>query len=163
MGGTADIYKYRHEHGDNVPHVVPAGKDNPMGKYALRLSNPTYLIHGTDDPVGIGRRSSGGCIRLYPQDIEQLFAMVKVGTEVRISTPHTRQQLKIIKSILKLILPLYEQRILWRGNMTAALDAVKALGNEYQPYVNWSKVKQIVYGAFGRAFCGRYDPGMEIF
>jgi L,D-transpeptidase ErfK/SrfK len=67
-----------------LPAVVPPGPDNPMGTHALRLSNGTVLIHGTDVPWGIGRRVSHGCIRLYPEDIVELFRLVPVNTAVKI-------------------------------------------------------------------------------
>jgi len=67
-----------------LPAVVPPGPDNPMGTHALRLSRRTVLIHGTDVPWGIGRRVSHGCIRLYPEDIVELFALVPIHTRVTI-------------------------------------------------------------------------------
>jgi L,D-transpeptidase ErfK/SrfK len=70
--------------GDPLPKVVPPGPDNPLGKFALRLGLPTYLIHGTNQPYGVGMRVSHGCLRLYPEDIEELFDRVAVGTPVRI-------------------------------------------------------------------------------
>ena len=70
--------------GKILPDVVPAGPDNPLGQYAMRLSMPGYLIHGTNKPGGIGVRSSSGCIRMYPEDIEALFHKTKIGTKVRI-------------------------------------------------------------------------------
>ena len=63
---------------------MKAGPDNPLGAYALTLSLPSYLIHGTNKPAGVGMRSSHGCIRLYPEDIEALFSRVPRGTAVRI-------------------------------------------------------------------------------
>jgi len=63
---------------------VPPGPDNPLGKFALRLSLPGYLIHGTNRPYGIGMRVTHGCVRLYPEDIEALFDSVSVDTPVRI-------------------------------------------------------------------------------
>ncbi len=77
----------RREHraaGDPLPAVVPPGPDNPLGRYALRLAVPGYLIHGTNKPGGIGMRVSHGCIQLFPEDIEPLFKKVAVGTPVRI-------------------------------------------------------------------------------
>jgi len=68
-----------------LPAVVPPGPDNPLGRYALRLSNPNYLIHGTNKPLGIGRRVSHGCIRLYPEDIKVLYNLVPIGTPVYIT------------------------------------------------------------------------------
>ncbi|MEE4145594.1 MAG: L,D-transpeptidase family protein, partial [Halieaceae bacterium] len=60
----------RREHaaeGDPLPAVVPPGPDNPLGEYAMRLSMPSYLIHGTNKPWGVGMRVSHGCIRMYPE------------------------------------------------------------------------------------------------
>lgn len=64
--------------------VVPPGPDNPLGAYALDLGWPSYLIHGTNNVWGIGRRVSRGCIRMYPAHIEALFARVPRGTPVNV-------------------------------------------------------------------------------
>lgn len=77
----------RREHaaeGDPLPAKVGPGPDNPLGAYAMRLGFPGYLIHGTNRPDGIGMRVSHGCVQLFPEDIESLFAQVPVGTPVRI-------------------------------------------------------------------------------
>jgi L,D-transpeptidase ErfK/SrfK len=68
----------------DLPRAVPPGPDDPLGRYALRLGWPDYLIHGTNKPDGIGRRVSHGCIHLYPADIKRLFVQVPIGTEVRV-------------------------------------------------------------------------------
>lgn len=73
------------EEDPSLPPVVPPGPDNPLGEFALRLSNPAYLIHGTNRPLGIGRRVSHGCIRMYPGDIARLYRAVEPGTPVRIA------------------------------------------------------------------------------
>jgi L,D-transpeptidase ErfK/SrfK len=70
--------------GEELPEVVPAGPDNPLGAYALRLGLPGYLIHGTNKPYGVGMRVTHGCVRLLPEDIEQLYSRVTVGTRVQI-------------------------------------------------------------------------------
>jgi L,D-transpeptidase ErfK/SrfK len=60
--------------------LIPGGDpDNPLGRFRMRLSLPLYGIHGTNIPWGVGMEVSHGCIRLYPEDIERLFAMVPVG------------------------------------------------------------------------------------
>jgi L,D-transpeptidase ErfK/SrfK len=69
---------------DGYPARVEPGPDNPLGEHALTLGWPGYLIHGTNDPRGVGRHSSRGCIRLYPKDIAWLFARVAPGTKVRV-------------------------------------------------------------------------------
>lgn len=66
------------------PAVIPPGPDNPLGDYWLELSARGYGIHGTNKPLGVGRRVSHGCIRLYPEDIRDLFHRVPTGTTVRI-------------------------------------------------------------------------------
>ena len=70
--------------GRRLPAVVPPGPDNPMGSRAMRLTLPSYLIHGTNRPEGVGMRVTAGCIRMYPEDVEALYEQVAVGTEVRI-------------------------------------------------------------------------------
>ena len=77
----------REEHaamGDPLPAVVPPGPDNPLGHYVLKLDMPGYLIHGTNQPYGVGMRVSHGCVRLYPENIEFLFPEVANGTDVAI-------------------------------------------------------------------------------
>ena len=67
-----------------LPAVVPPGPDNPLGLHMLRLGIPggAYLIHGTNNPIAVGMAITHGCIRMYPEDIEELFPMVPVGTPV---------------------------------------------------------------------------------
>jgi lipoprotein-anchoring transpeptidase ErfK/SrfK len=63
---------------------MPPGPDNPLGTHAMYLSWPAYLIHGTHDTRKIGRPSSDGCIGLFNPQIEELFALTEVGTQVRV-------------------------------------------------------------------------------
>src|SRR3954462_1142849 len=66
-----------------LPHVIPGGSPgNPMGPRALTLSGGEYAIHGTNKPSSIGTFASYGCIRMYNQDIVDLFDRVSVGTPV---------------------------------------------------------------------------------
>lgn len=67
-----------------LPVSVPPGPENPMGSHALYLGFPTVAIHGTNKPYGIGRRVSSGCIRMFPEDITQIYDMVPAGTRVTV-------------------------------------------------------------------------------
>ena len=58
--------------------------DNPLGQYMFRLGWPSYLIHGTNKPYGVGMRSSHGCMRLYPEDIAVFFDLIPIGTKVTV-------------------------------------------------------------------------------
>ncbi len=68
----------------DLPDRVPPGPENPLGGYIIRFSRLQYGIHGTNRPWGVGRRVSHGCIRLYPEDIAQLFPLVPVGALIQI-------------------------------------------------------------------------------
>jgi L,D-transpeptidase ErfK/SrfK len=90
----------------DLPQVVPAGPDNPMGRHALYLAWPQYAVHGTNQPWGIGRHVSRGCIRLYPEDIEALFGLTKIGTKVTV----VDQPAKLAWSQGKLYLEIHPSR-----------------------------------------------------
>lgn len=80
------IRKEYREKGIDLPTIVPAGPDNPLGNYAMRLAYGIgeYLIHGTNKDFGIGLRVSSGCIRMDPKDIDWLFPKVNLGEKVRV-------------------------------------------------------------------------------
>jgi L,D-transpeptidase ErfK/SrfK len=80
------VRKEHEERGDPLPKVVPAGPDNPLGNFAMRLGvgSGSYLIHGTNNPVAVGMAVTHGCIRMYPEDVAALFPLVPVGTKVRL-------------------------------------------------------------------------------
>ncbi|HRI77676.1 MAG TPA: L,D-transpeptidase family protein [Alphaproteobacteria bacterium] len=67
-----------------LPRMVSPGISNPLGTHALYLGWPTFLIHGSNKPWGIGRRVSSGCMRMYPEDVVSFFGMVPVGTRVAV-------------------------------------------------------------------------------
>lgn len=80
----ASIAEDHRKKGDPLPAMIPPGPLNPLGEYALYLSKSGYLIHGTNKPASIGLRATNGCVRLYPEDIKQLFETTPVKTQVRI-------------------------------------------------------------------------------
>jgi L,D-transpeptidase ErfK/SrfK len=80
----ASIAKAHLKKGDPLPAKVLPGPENPLGEYALYLSAPTYLIHGTNKPASIGLRATNGCIRLYPEDIKRLYENTPVKSPVSI-------------------------------------------------------------------------------
>lgn len=138
------IREARAKEGVFIPKEVPPGPDNPLGDYAMRLSNHTYLIHGTNDPSGVGRRSSAGCIRMYPEDIKSLFELTSRGTSVRIINYPYKAGWQDNKLYLETHLPL--------GGILAELDPDhkdaeqvinKAISQRGAAYVNWTKAKAI--------------------
>jgi lipoprotein-anchoring transpeptidase ErfK/SrfK len=72
----------RHDH-PNLPNVVPGGSPrNPMGVAAMALAGGEYAIHGTNQPGSIGHFVSYGCIRMFNEDVADLYSRVDVGTKV---------------------------------------------------------------------------------
>jgi L,D-transpeptidase ErfK/SrfK len=59
---------------------IPPGPDNPLGKYAIKTSIPGILIHSTTKPWSIYSFASHGCIRVYPDQMEEFFKEVTVNT-----------------------------------------------------------------------------------
>ena len=78
------------ERNPDLPTYVPAGPENPMGSHALYLGWTHYAIHGTNDPASIGRASTSGCIRLFPEHIAWLYERVELGTPVHVVREHER-------------------------------------------------------------------------
>jgi lipoprotein-anchoring transpeptidase ErfK/SrfK len=67
----------------HLPLFIPGGSPrNPMGAAALGLSRGNYAIHGTNDPGSIGRFVSHGCIRMFNEDVLDLYSRVHLGTDV---------------------------------------------------------------------------------
>ncbi|TAL34062.1 MAG: LysM peptidoglycan-binding domain-containing protein [Alphaproteobacteria bacterium] len=67
-----------------LPASIPPGAANPLGTHAMYLGWPTFLIHGSNKPWGIGRRVSSGCMRMYPEDIITMFNTTPVGMRVTV-------------------------------------------------------------------------------
>lgn len=113
-----------------LPQVVPPGPDNPLGSHALRLSLPSYLIHGTNRPWAVGRRATHGCIRLYPEEIPELFKLVEVGTPVSIIF----QPIKVASLDDRVFIEVHrDQAFLTNDNMsvnyhTSAVDILRKRG-----------------------------------
>jgi lipoprotein-anchoring transpeptidase ErfK/SrfK len=68
--------------GHILPETMEGGLDNPLGARAMYLGNTEYRIHGTNQPSSIGKAMSSGCIRMANEDVEDLYAHVKIGTRV---------------------------------------------------------------------------------
>ena len=69
-----------------LPRWVPGGHPmNPLGVRALYLGSSAYRIHGTDAPWTIGTAVSKGCIRMYNQDVLDLYPRVPIGAKVTVT------------------------------------------------------------------------------
>jgi L,D-transpeptidase ErfK/SrfK len=138
--------QYQKETGEILPKEFAHGPENPLGNYAMRLSNPMYLLHGTNDPSGIGRRTSSGCIRMYPEDIKRLFHMVSEGTHLRIVNQPYKAGWHDNELYLEAHLPLQEQQERLQGSLEPAKQAIhKVMANhdEQNIAIDWTKALKV--------------------
>ena len=133
------IRRWRAKQGVEIPKVWPAGPDNPLGQYAMRLSNPTYMIHGTNQPDGVGRRVSSGCIRLYPEDIEKLFKNVPMDTRVRLINQSYKAGFYRGHLMVESHLPLQESTKLISRSPSELVPIKKVIKGK-KVKINWSKL-----------------------
>ncbi|MBP3194342.1 MAG: L,D-transpeptidase family protein [Cardiobacteriaceae bacterium] len=154
----------RREHaaqGDILPAVVPAGPDNPLGLFAMRLSAQGYLLHGTNKPDGVGMRVSHGCIRMYPEGIEELFQMATVGTKVTI----IKQEMKIGMYGDELYLeyhpPISEDNISPETAMHRAIEKVHQEAAKHGWTVEEDLIRAVVNEASGMPVAVSYSTGVS--
>jgi L,D-transpeptidase ErfK/SrfK len=145
----ASVLKEYAEKGEPLEPIVPPGLDNPLGTHAMRLSLPSYLIHGTNKAYGVGMRVSHGCVRLYPEDIARLFAEVPLGTKVHIiNEPYVvgwRNGLLYLDAHS----PITQDTVPW-GKRFAALERAltEKVGNR-AVVVDWSRTRRVAEATRG--------------
>ncbi len=123
--------------------VVPAGPDNPLGRYAMRLSLSGYLIHGTNRPVGVGMQVTHGCIRMYPEDIEWLFPQVPVGTPVTIINQPYKFGWVGNDLYLEVHPPLQDDKLTRERAMTVLTEEYVQVTHDRPAHVNWRLVEDV--------------------
>lgn len=135
--------------GDPLPDVVPAGPDNPLGRYAMRLGVPGYLIHSTNKPFGVGMRVSHGCVRMYPTDIERLFPMIETGVSVAI----VYQPIKVGWFENTLYIEIYpelaDKRTSFADRLAQAMDLIQKANNDSIPVLNSVALREALTTANG--------------
>jgi L,D-transpeptidase ErfK/SrfK len=137
----------RKEHeaaGDPLPKIVMAGPDNPLGAFAMRLGNRDYLIHGTNKPYGVGMRVSHGCIRLYPEDIEALFAEVSLKTPVNIINQPYKIGVKDNVIYLEAHPFLDEDTQKYENNLTSVVALIIEISNDKDYELDWSAAYEAI-------------------
>ncbi len=137
----------REEHaaeGHPLPDRIGPGPDDPLGDFALKLSLPSYLIHGTNKPWGVGMRVSHGCIRLYPEDIEALFKIVPVGTPVRIVDQPYKVGLRNGNIYLEAHPYLKIDANKFEDNLTSVVGMIVKMTSEGDYRVNWDLARKVI-------------------
>lgn len=131
------------QNGKELPAQVPAGPNNPLGRYALTTGFENIVIHGSPWPQGIGVRSSHGCLRMNNADVEELYSMVKVNTPVRI----IHQAVKIGKSgedlFLEAHVPVDEQEYTETFTVQQQLQDIMNRYGKEKVSVRWDVVEKL--------------------
>lgn len=137
--------------GEPPPTVVPPGPDNPLGRHAILLGLPSYLIHGTNQPDGVGMRASRGCIRMFPEDIESLYERVPSGTQVNIIDQPFKVGWTADGALYAQSFPQLEenQGSTFEPLLNAMERLANAFGEERQP-VDYAQLRRVVENPDGR-------------
>ena len=137
--------------GEPIPEIVPPGPDNPLGQFALRLgiTSGSYLIHGTNRPYGVGMRVTHGCMRMYPEDIESLFAQINVGTAVQIVNQPIKAGWLADKLFLEVHSPLDEDESGKERLLETALEVIHNTIKDRPVVVSGYAIKQAVKEQLG--------------
>ncbi|MBE0463308.1 MAG: L,D-transpeptidase family protein [Halomonadaceae bacterium] len=144
------------ERGDPAPAVVPPGPDNPLGEHAILLAMPSYLIHGTNRPDGVGMRVSRGCIRMYPEDIKSLYERLPSGTKVNLMDAPFKAGWAADGTLFVQSYPQLEENVGDFEPLLAAIERVDAL-TEDQVEVDYEQVKRAVESPDGN-FVALHGP-----
>ena len=142
----------RREHaqkGDPLPRVVPAGPDNPLGEYAMRLGIAGYLIHGTNKPYGVGMEVSHGCVRLYPEDISRLFKQTPTGTQVRLVDQPYLTAWEGDKLFLQVYPPVHKNKKQTERLVRTLMARLRRIERDSRQAIDWRKVETVLGRAEG--------------
>jgi L,D-transpeptidase ErfK/SrfK len=144
----------RKEHaaaGDPLPPKVGPGPDNPLGAYAMRLAagNGTYLIHGTNNPIAVGLAVTHGCIRMYPDDVAQLFPLIPVGTPVRLINVPVKVAWVDGELLLEAHPPVDAQGQSFEPNIDQFSDLLKAAVGDTTVAIHWDYAREVLQKADG--------------
>lgn len=145
----ASVRRENRELGYPDPSVVPPGPDNPLGKYVLKLGIPGYLIHGTNQPYGVGMRVSHGCVRLYPENIELLYELVDRGEKVIIINEPFLAGQRDGELYFEGHLPLEDDEVSAEDHLQTIFASLKSDDEESQFIVDQDYVRAVATEAFG--------------
>lgn len=137
------------ERGDPPPEIVPAGPQNPLGEHAILLDMPSYLIHGTNRPDGVGMRVSRGCIRMYPEDIKSMYENLPSGTKVNLVDIPFKAGWAQDGTLFVQSFPQLEENM---GNFEPLLNALERVSEKVEDEVgvDYAQIKKVIEQPDGR-------------
>lgn len=145
----ASVRREHQEMGDPLPAIVPPGPENPLGKFVLKLDLPGYLIHGTNQPYGVGMRVSHGCVRLYPENIELLYELVGLGESVTIINEPFLVGQKDGEWFFEGHAPLEDDEVEAEEHLQNIFAVLNSVNEKYPPDYDESLIRSITTDALG--------------
>lgn len=147
----ASIRKEHAEAGDPLPAVVGPGPDNPLGDFKIRLGfgDGTYEIHGTNNPTAVGLAITHGCIRMYPEDVAELFAQLAVGTSVRLNNDPVKVAWIDGELLLEAHPPVNAQGESFEPDVDQFSDLLRHAVGETTVAINWDYGREVLRKADG--------------
>jgi L,D-transpeptidase ErfK/SrfK len=147
----ASIRKEHAEEGDPLPAVVGPGPENPLGDFKIRLGfgNGTYEIHGTNNPTAVGLAITHGCIRMYPEDVAELFPLLAVGTSVRLSNDPVKVAWIDGELMLEAHPPVNAQGESFEPDVDQFSDLLRRAVGETTVAINWDYAREVLRKADG--------------
>lgn len=134
-----------------LPAEVPPGPDNPLGTHALYLGWPEYRIHSTDKPYSIGRRASSGCIRMYPDEAEEVFNIIPTGMQVTVVNQSIKSGWINDRLYIEAHLTMEQaDKMEVDGGISdyifpeEDLGVIAAAAGEYADQLDWALIRQVV-------------------
>jgi L,D-transpeptidase ErfK/SrfK len=143
------IRDYNKKKGIILPRVIRGGPDNPLGRRAIYLGIPQYLIHATNFPQSIGSRGSFGCMRMMENNIEQLFPYVANKTRVVIVEEPYKAGWSNGQLYLEIHKPLKENRLKLADRLKPVLETLMKLSLKHHVSIDWTKVNAAVHNQLG--------------
>ena len=145
------VRKEHAEAGDPLPPSVPPGPDNPLGAFAMRLAagKGTYLIHGTNNPIAVGLAVTHGCIRMYPDDVAELFPLIPVGTPVRLINEPVKVAWVDGELLLEAHPPVDAQGQSFEPNIDQFAEMLRAAVGDTTVAIHWDYAREVLQKADG--------------
>ena len=132
-----------------LPNSIPPGPENPLGQHAIYMSLHGYLIHGTNQPWSVGQLISSGCIRLYNEDVAELFNLVKIGDPVHIIHYPYKAGWHNNQLVLEAHVPMTIDDPISKLNVLSIDKAISLSTKGQHANVNWNYIDKIVHHPTG--------------
>jgi L,D-transpeptidase ErfK/SrfK len=147
----ASIRKEHAAAGDPLPAVVGPGPDNPLGDFKIRLGfgDGKYEIHGTNNPTAVGLAVTHGCIRMYPEDVAELFPLLPIGTSVRLINVPVKVAWINGELLLEAHPPVDAQGESFEPNLDRFSELLRVAVGDATTAIHWDYAREVLQKADG--------------